>query len=493
MRAILNFLLAMAITGHAADAQDPVPRFRSGVDVVTVETSVFDGSGKPVTDLKTADFVVTVGGKPRRVRDSRFYNNGAIESIAPAREASPTAPATNGTDDGRIVVLVVDRESITPGAERAILESATSLLDGLRPADAAGVLELPGTSLELTRDHARVRAAIIRMTGTRPSLVTTRDYDLRWDEALAYERNDALTIATVIERECSPLNRPEGLRNPCPPEIRDFAFEMLREGRARTQTVLSNLSALARQLEPLRGAKQVVVLSSGFPFGQDLLPLYDNFAEHAAAAQIVFYAVHLDQPGTDASARRTTTSVFGGAYFASGLGNVASMTGGAFFMASGNAATIFERVANEIHNFYELAVEVDPVDLKSGPVEIDVKVNRRGLSVRNRRRALVAARPAPPNTDRLSEMLQQPIDIGEVPVALSVYTMRGDEASTLRTLVGLEAGDRPAQGRASGASLCSATATWWPPDGRNSMPPPDHGRPRCRRSSCPATIGCARR
>lgn len=421
-------------------AQEPRQVFRTGIDVFTLEASVLNSDGKPIADLTPQDFIVTIGGKPRAVRDVRYFSDGGAEAVTHAAEPPATAPVTNAADGGRIVVFVVDRDSIAAGAERAILESATSLLDGLGPADAAGVYELPGASVDLTRDHARVRAAMLRITGTRPPMLTTGDYDLSWEEALAYERGDSLTIATVVERECSPVKRPDGLRQPCPPELVDFAGEMLREGRIRAHTVFANLSALARQLEPLRGPKQIVLLSSGFPFGQDLLPLYDQFAKLAAEAQIVFYAVHLDQPGTDVTARRTTSSAFGGAQFASGLGNVASMTGGAFFMASGTGAGIFQRVSNDIHHFYEIAVESEPDDLNADNLAVDVKVTRSGAKVRNRRRVLLPAKTLNANVDRLSEMLRQPVDVSEVPMALSAYTMRGDDPSTLRTIVGLEAG-----------------------------------------------------
>jgi VWFA-related protein len=430
----------IAVAATATLAQQPAPSFRAGIDIITLEAAVLDGDGKPISDLTIADFNVTVGGKPRRVREARFHDGGAIESIAHTDDPPLTAPVTNATDGGRIVVFVVDRDSIAPGGERAIFESATALLDGLRPADASGVLALPGSSTELTRDHARVGAALMRMTGSRPTTMMSRDYNISWDEALAYERRDQMTMARVVERECPDVRQPEGLRNPCPPELALHAIEMLQTGRARTQTVLANLSALARQLEPLRGPKQIVLLSSGFPFGQDLLPLYTQFEKQAAAAQIVFYAVHLDQPGTDVTARKTTTSAFGGAEFASGLGNVASMTGGAFFMASGTGAGIFQRVANEIHNFYELAIETDPADFAAGTLDVEVKVSRPGASVRNRRRVIAPSKTVLAGTDRLSEMLRQPVDVSEVPVALSVYTMRGDEPSTLRTLVGLDAG-----------------------------------------------------
>jgi len=181
------------------------------------------------------------------------------------------------------------------------------------------------------------------------------------------------------------------------------------------------------------------------------LPLYNQFAKQAAEAQIAFYAVHLDGAGADVTiAKQRQATPFGGRDFAGGMGTVASMTGGAFFSAGGSAAGIFNRVRTEMNNFYELAVEMEGNDKAATSLEIEVKVSRPGVTIRNRRRALPPARlAANVSADPLSDLIRQPIDIGQVPIALSAYTTRGDDASTLRTIVGIEAGsllnDGPAE------------------------------------------------
>jgi VWFA-related protein len=429
-------LIVIALSGSLAAQQPQAPTFRSGVDVITVEASVLDRAGKPIADLTAADFTVTLDGKPRRVRDSRFFSDGGAETVMNAADSTVPGPAINGREDGRIVVFVVDRDSIAPGNEKVVFESAATVLDGLRPADAAGVLELPGSATDLTRDHARVRAALLRLSGSRPTVKGSREYAISWDEALAYDRNDKPTIARVVERECSQQ------AYTCPQELANQARDLLLTGRFRTQNVLTNLSALAKQLAPMRGPKQIVFLSSGFPFGQDLLPLYNQFAEQAAAAQVVFYAIHLEGAAVDVTiGKQTTTSAFGGREFAGGMGNAASMTGGAFFMASGSAAGVFTRVRTEMNNFYQLAVEMQPEDLTAKSLAIEVKVSRPGASIRNRRRALPPARLSmSASADPLSDLIRQPIDVAQVPLALSAYTMRGDDPSALRTIVSLDAG-----------------------------------------------------
>ena len=149
-------------------------------------------------------------------------------------------------------------------------------------------------------------------------------------------------------------------------------------------------------------------------------------------------------------AKQRQASPYGGREFAGGMGTVATMTGGAFFSAGGSAAGLFDRVRTEMNNFYELGVEMEGNDKAALSLAIEVKVARPGVSIRNRRRVLPPARlAANTSADPLSDLIRQPIDIGQVPIALSAYTLRGDEPSTLRTIIGIEAGslidDGPAE------------------------------------------------
>jgi VWFA-related protein len=447
MRTLGVVVLLTIAASQTAAQQQPAPSFRAGIDAFTLEASVADGNGVAIADLTEQDFTVTVNGKPRRVRTARYHNYDAEDVIA--RSTAPLMPAAvaNTGASGRIVVFVVDRDSIAPGSERVILDSTKTLLDGLTPADAAGVFELPGAATDLTRDHGRVRNALMRVTGSRPPSMFERDYNISWDEALGYERRDAMTIERVVERECPDVKQPsatggataETLRNPCPPALELQAIQMLQIGRTRTQSVLANLSTLVKQLEPMRGTKQLVLLSSGFPWSQDLLPAFDRFTKQVAASQVMFYALHLGEPGADVAARKVLSTAMGGSDYITGMATIATQTGGAFYQPSGSGVGVFERIRTALNNFYELGVEFEAGDTSLDEFTVEVKVARAGASVRHRRRVVPPAR-LPTSADRLSDLLRQPTDLGEVPLAVSAYTMRGDEPSMLRTIVGLEAG-----------------------------------------------------
>ncbi len=420
-----------------AQGQQTVPAFRAGVDLLTLDATVLDRAGEPVPDLQAADFTVSVGGRPRKVVFAQFHGDRTVTSGSVSINAPGTPRTGAPAGDGRIVVFVVDRDSLAPGNEAALLETASSVLDSLGPADAVGLVGVPVGLVDLTRDHARVRAALPLMTGTRPRQEMYRDRNISWDEALAYERRDPRVIAEVVEREC--YNIPSGMPNRCPPDLVLQAQELLRTGRAHVLSTTSVLDRLAGQLAPLRGPKHVILISGGLAFGQDLLVHFERFAKTAAAARLVLYAVHLDQPDSDVTSRRTIASAFGGREMTAGLGALTGMTGGALFMGVGRAAGVFDRIKTEINNFYVLGVESEPDDAVGTPRALKVAVTRPGLSVRARREVSpLSVPPVATVADRLAALLNQPTDIGELSPGVTTYSTRGTEASSLRVLISCE-------------------------------------------------------
>ncbi len=440
------FCLLASTSFIVARQQQLTPAFRAGVDLLTIEAAVIDRDGRPARDLQPADFTVTVDGKPRKVLFARFSGLDTTTATDTSIAAGPigAAPSTNTTTaGGRIVVFVVDRDSIKSGNEKALLETSAIVLDGLTSQDAAGLLVLPGGGAELTREHARVREALSMITGTRPRQSLFNERNISWSEALSYEQRDARVIAEVVERECyALLARPDvpAPSNQCPVQLTSQATELLQTGRAQLQTTMAGLDRLADQLAQLRGSKHVVLMSGGLAFGQDLLPYYNNFARKAAAAQAVVYAIHLDQPDSDASDRKAVTSAFGGREMSQGLSAIAGMTGGAFFNGIGRATGVFERITLEMNTYYELGVESLPDDVAGKPRDLEVKVTRPGASVRARRQIMLPDEAAR-NVDRVRALLQQPTDLSELPVAVSAYTTRGDDPKTLRVLLSADIGN----------------------------------------------------
>ena len=110
-------------------------------------------------------------GAVRPVSFARFYGPGDVSrpaAPAPAPPQASTSFASNvNTTPGRVVVIVIDLESMTAGYEKLVLDSASKLVDRLGPADAAGLLVVPGKSVDLTRDRQQIRQVLSQLRGFR--------------------------------------------------------------------------------------------------------------------------------------------------------------------------------------------------------------------------------------------------------------------------------------------------------------------------------------
>ena len=80
MRQIVLAAILIGVGGLEASAQspEPLPTFKSAVDVVPISAVVRDGRGRVVTALTAADFEVLDKGERRPILDFRTDNNSPI-------------------------------------------------------------------------------------------------------------------------------------------------------------------------------------------------------------------------------------------------------------------------------------------------------------------------------------------------------------------------------------------------------------------------------
>lgn len=430
--AALTGALGASLSSGVSGQDAPVPAFRTGRDLVTIDATVFDADGRPVTDLAPSEFVVTIDGKVRQVLTAGLFSGAqdrpgaASTSIAQVVRASE-APA------GRLVVIAIDRESIERGSERPILDTAASLVLSLSPADAVGVTALPGAGLEATRDHAAAADVVRRMTGARPP--GSRRHSLTWDDAMAFEQRDARVMRETAARLCMPSD------SRCPMELEQESREMLATGRGQAQRVLTHLTDLLGRLSALRGPRRLVLFSGGIPFDHTLQSLYDDLAAKAAEAHVALFVVHLDQSDVDASARASGLGAPGGRAYATGLGTIAASTGGAFVNGVGRATGAIERILGEMTTFYQLGVDAVPSDADGRLHRVDVKVRRDGLRVRAPSATAMLPRTPPAGTDALDRALSQPTDVADLPLEVATYATHGDRPGEINLLVSASMAD----------------------------------------------------
>jgi VWFA-related protein len=435
----LSLTLAVVV-GFTVTAQPP--QFKSGVQLLTIDASVRDKGGNPVTDLKPTDFTVTIDGKPRTVVFARYFHSEPAAILA-ASDSTVGHYATNTTPDsagGHVVVFAIDRNALPPGTERPILANAAAMLDGLSPADSAGLVEIPGRTREVTRDHARIAEMLKSITGMSQPRTSARN--VTWDEAKGFERGDRQVIGEVMARECA-QNGIGPIGNMCPPEVRVRAGEVLAYERNHAQTLLAGLTAVIRLLEPIRGPKHLVLVSTGLPFDTEFLDRFKMFERAAAEARVTVDTIRIHEFVGDASSDARGGIAFNDLGVHAGMDTLATMTGGRAYAPAGTGAGVFAHIVSDISSFYQLGVESLPGDANGKLHDVKVRVSR--PDTETVARPSVAPLLPTPTANLLDTALRQPVDVGSVPISVATYSMFGTSGVN-RVVVAAEIGlaDSPA-------------------------------------------------
>ena len=93
--------LAFGSLALAETPARPAPVIQVGVDLIRIDATVTDKSGRPVTDLRPEDFRLKVDGKPVPVENAVFFGRGRRRATAPFRLSRPTRARESGARAGR--------------------------------------------------------------------------------------------------------------------------------------------------------------------------------------------------------------------------------------------------------------------------------------------------------------------------------------------------------------------------------------------------------
>ena len=227
--AALAALASLAPIESAAQPQPVVER----VDVarVIVDVRVVDGHGRPVLDLGPDDFEVRIGGEPVRVESAQWYGDDAPNG-GPDRVPLASAGVTGFLEPsirGQLIVFVVQK-SLYPqrvlGLMR-LLQHSERLLQRVTPRDRVAVVSFDSHLkiwLDFTDDLDQVRAVLAD--------------DVLFQSPPVLEPQDGVSLLATLSQDV---------------------------GR-RTYEIQEALRRLGNALEPLPGAKSVVLV--GYGFGQ---------------------------------------------------------------------------------------------------------------------------------------------------------------------------------------------------------------------------------
>jgi VWFA-related protein len=434
-------------SGRTALAQqtppEQTPRFRSSVDVTTLDVSVVDDRGKPLVDLTSADFSVRVDGNARRVVSAEWVPL-VSDNAAPPPPAPPDGYSTNeASTGGRLIVLAVDEPNIRFGGAMAIAKAANAFIDRLSPSDRVAVagfgVGAPATAF--TADRAHIKQAINRMVGQKQSArLVDLGHSIALTEALAIDAGDRSMLDAVISRECQNFG---GRTDPlCPDEVGNEAHEMASEASRAGDRTLVGMRELFTGLRGIEGPKTLILISEGFVLTDRALVA--DIGSMAAAARTSVYALKLDNQLFDiADGRMPRDSMGDRLALSEGLETVAVAARGTLFTVAGTPTALFDRIESEISGFYLVGVESDPRDRDGKPHPIRVETSRRGAQVRSRRQILNA--PADQRAPRsphqaVAAALSSPLLVSALPLRVASFALQGPERDHVQILIHADIG-----------------------------------------------------
>lgn len=384
---------------------------------------VHDGRSQPVAGLKAEDFRLLEDGKEQPI--ALF----AVQSDPSARQASAPQPANvfNNRIDGParsgVTVILFDRLNTAWAEQGQARAHIIKYLSQLRPDDRVGLYLLESSSIRILHDFTRDASSLLRALD-RAQAMTSREVATAEEPMpvfapsgdAAFDAATAAWLARVDE-----IVKGEALKN-------------------RAQSTIAGLEAIARHLAGVRGRKNLIWISSGFPMlfsdGLGTQTMYKevNLATRAINdADISIYPV--DARGlvgafaTPPSAKQQVFTTMGSMMPAlDSMRLIADQTGGRAYFNTNDLGGAIARAVDDSRLTYVLGYYPSHDTWDGRFREIEVKVRRPGVDVRHRKGYL--ALPMPPQDaayrqNALVDALGSPLDATGLDLAVEVQQREG--------------------------------------------------------------------
>lgn len=465
-------VFSLCLGGSWTRAQDQ--RFRSGIDLVTVDVVVLDRNGEPVVGLTRNDFTVLEDGRPQQIREfqsvelpppspasSLDLRPSSLATTPPSPISTNSAAATRLA--GRAFVLVFDDVSMTreQGAE-ARKAIARFVSTSVTPEDTVSLVTTTGGGLFHARTAADRARLLTLLEGVEGKYIYDTSAERMTDfEALRIHINQDTLVAARVRRRyqyyrvggLEPVTTPGG-RDDMPkvgetrgdvgviePYIESRAAAVYSDAVGRNRRTMEVLTRALDALGTTRGRKALVLVSKGFIHDQETRGFRD-VTDAARRANVAIYFV--DARGLVATTSNFTASEGSptdardiGATFADialdaeGAVSIAESTGGFAIRNTNDLGSGLVRVSRESRSYYLIGY-VPPAGRADGTFRrIEVKVKRPGVRVRARRgyfaadvSAAAAANPADLDPD-VRRALDAPRDAADLPMRATALVFDG--------------------------------------------------------------------
>jgi len=342
-----------------------------------IEFRAIVDDGQVVADLKASELSLKVNGKPKTIESLSLMRSTAD---GPAIAGTPLPPpySTNVVGEhGRVVYVLLDDESISPGREGLIKDAVRILAAELSPTDRLGVLSTQGTiNVRPGSDFLKVRTAVDGFAGRAGTTETDNDSKCRTKKALA-------ALGTMLS---------------------------LSAGTPTTIAIFSSGMAVPQ-------TKQVLIGSGSATGTSDLCPVepddFNNIATLVAAASADMYLFQV----VDGMAVHVNALDVG-------YESLAGATNGQFLRVQGNAQPGISRLLRETAAYYVATFAPEPSERNGQPLRLELKASRDKVKLRTPPSLVLPKEAAAKGAPTPKDMLRVAGAYHDLPLRATSYASR---------------------------------------------------------------------
>ncbi len=404
-------LILGAAAALAQERTEALPTFSESVEVrvLDLDVDVTDAKGKPVADLNREDFQVRVGGKVVPIEYFARVEQGAIHApdllSAPPDDVLAAYRKSSEAFVPRNFLIYIDLGYLPPGQRSRSLNALRDLVTRLGPNDAVRIVVFD-----------RIPTVVVDWTTSKESAMAALSAVERKGVGMSRLQAQRQAIAQIDQSSAAALGR--RISSGASPRMQ-VARAYAEQTGAEIQTMLDSMRQELITLTPLNGKRAFLFLTGGFEIQPGYVmaqyaaanqPTLTNLdvreipkrvtalAERANAFGVTFYTVDGTGLTNDAATAETgpldgSQNVFQNranlAFQArqdrqDGLRILARDTGGVALLNTNDFEGGLGRIYQDVSTYYSVGVNLAQLGGK-GYQQVDVTVNRPGVSVRTRR------------------------------------------------------------------------------------------------------------
>jgi VWFA-related protein len=443
MAALAALLLTSSASARPQDVKDGT--IRVNTRLVQVNVVVRDKNGS-VANLTKADFTLLDEGKPQRIDVFSVSTSkpAAVPAVVPGRGVVSNLLNAEGESPGSATLVLFDLINVTNDSQQNLsagINAATPRSGRSAPPKTVGNAEFGAATAAIEDQRDAIKQLLDYLRTIRPGdrvalyvlcneLSVIQDFTGDTAKLLrAAEKLRAMDAAGVEVRTLSqlsdlleppPVSTPGGavyIQGP------DFANAiLLNSAIQRANATADALQSIARHLSGFPGRKNLVWMTAGFPFIPEQLgetatggaraniqETPDNFGSQLHRASKALNDANVALYPVDIQGLR------GG--YPEVMLRLADATGGRVAQHTNDLKTAVQTAVADGEVSYTLGFYPSPERFDGKAHDLKVKVNRKGVEVRNRSTYDAVADPGVPARERqtvIAELLGSPLDASEI-------------------------------------------------------------------------------